>query len=209
MYILIDILVIAFIVGFIIYGAKCGFFGSTIDVLLIIICIAGAGFLSLLTVTKLFVTWGWLTEVTEFFVNLLGYSKIAGGQEIVAMVSLYIAYGVLFLLTFVVYSVILHLLRKLSLKGFKSLKRCKLIGWVDNFLGGFVNAVVSIALLLAVMAFFHAFLGSELTIFSNVSEAFLATDVLCFVYDVNPLNTVFENLELAKTLEEVLLPFLG
>ena len=121
MYILIDILVMAFIIGFIIYGAKCGFYGSTFDVLLIILCIAGAGALSFLTVTKLYVTWGWLTEATAFFEKLIGYSKISGVQEIIAQVSFYLAFGTLILLTFIVYSVILHLLRKLSLKAFKSI----------------------------------------------------------------------------------------
>ncbi len=207
MYILIDILVIAFVLGFIIYGAKCGFFESTINVVLVIACVAGAGVLAVLTVSKPFTEWGWLSETTEAVMALLGNSKIAGMQQTVTLVATYIAYGLLVLLCFIVYNIVLHLIRKLILKISRGCRKCKLIGFLDNFLGGLVNAVITIGLVLVVLAFFHAFLEGGI-LFTGVNEALLATDLISYVYEFNPLNEVFENLEIAKTLEELYTSFM-
>ena len=208
MYILIDILVIAFVLGFIIYGAKRGLFESTINVALVFACVGGAGFLAVITVNTLFTEWGWLNETADAVMALLGNSKIAGMQQTVALVASYVAYGLLVLLCFIVYNIVLHLIRKLILKISKCCRKCKLIKFVDNCLGGLVSAVVTIGLVLALMAFFHAFLQNGI-LFTGVNEALLATDLLSYVYEFNPLNAVFENLNVAKTLEELYLSFMG
>ena len=208
MYILIDILVIAFVLGFIIYGAKRGFFESTVNVALVLACVGGAGILAVITVNMLFVKWGWLNETAEAVIALLGNSKIAGMQQTVSLVATYMAYGLLVLLCFIVYNIVLHLLRKLILKISKGCRKCKLIKFFDNFLGGLVSAVVTIGLVLVVMAFFHTFLENGI-LFTGVNEALLATDLLSYVYEFNPLNEVFDKLEIAKTLEELYLSFMG
>ena len=208
MYILIDILVIAFVLGFIIYGAKRGFFESTVNVALVLACVGGAGILAVITVNMLFVKWGWLNETAEAVIALLGNSKIAGMQQTVSLVATYIAYGLLVLLCFIVYNIVLHLLRKLILKISKGCRKCKLIKFLDNFLGGLVSAVVTIGLVLVVMAFFHTFLENGI-LFTGVNEALLATDLLSYVYEYSPLNEVFDKLEIAKTLEELYLSFMG
>ena len=208
MYILIDILVIAFVLGFIIYGAKRGLFESTVNVALVLACVGGAGILAVITVNMLFVKWGWLNETAEAVIALLGNSKIAGMQQTVSLVATYMAYGLLVLLCFIVYNIVLHLLRKLILKISKGCRKCKLIKFFDNFLGGLVSAVVTIGLVLVVMAFFHTFLENGI-LFTGVNEALLATDLLSYVYEFNPLNEVFDKLEIAKTLEELYLSFMG
>ena len=207
MYILIDILVIAFVLGFIIYGAKRGFFESTINVVLVIACIGGAGLLSVLTVSSLFVKWGWLNETIDWVMGLLGYSKIAGVDAVMVLVATYLAYGILIILCFAIYNIILQLLRKLILKISKKCRRCKLIGFFDNFLGALVNAAITIGLVLAVMAFFNTFLEGQI-LFKGINEALLATDVLSYVYEFNPLNEIFASLEIAKPLEELYLSFM-
>ena len=58
------------------------------------------------------------------------------------------------------------------------------------------------------MAFFHTFLENGI-LFTGVNEALLATDLLSYVYEFNPLNEVFDKLEIAKTLEELYLSFMG
>ena len=81
MYILVDVLAVLFVLGLTLYGLKAGFFNSTVNLLLVIVCFAGSIGLAYLTVTEIFANWGWLEEITTLFAKLLGNSKIQGGQE--------------------------------------------------------------------------------------------------------------------------------
>ena len=208
MYILIDILVIAFVLGFIIYGATCGFFESTINVVLVLACVGGAAILSVITVETFLIEWGWLNETMNFVMGILGGSKIPQVQAVVELVAMYISYGLLVILCFIIYDIVLNLVRKLILKISRCFRRCKLIGVFDNILGALVNAAVTIGLVLVLLAFFHAFLDGQV-LFTTINEAILATDVVSYVYEINPLNALFENIGIAETLENLFASFTG
>ena len=203
MYVLIDILVIAFVLGFAIYGLKVGFFGSAIDFALVLICIGGAAFLSYITVMKVYVKWGWVEESYQFFLRLLGDSKIPGGQQYVELAAYYIALGLLILLTFIVYDIALHLIRKLILKISGGVRKCKGIKVFDNILGFLVNTVLAAGAVLVILAFFHAFDDSEL-LFKNTVEAIRSTEIIGKVYDFNPLNDIIANTGIAQTMQDSL-----
>ncbi len=208
MYILIDILVIAFVLGFIIYGATCGFFESTINVVLVLACVGGSAILSIFTVESFLIKWGWLNETMGFVMGILGNSKIPQVQAVVELVAMYVSYGLLVVLCFIIYDIVLNLVRKLILKISRSFRKCKLIGVLDNILGALVNAAVTIGLVLVLLAFFHAFLEGQV-LFTTVNEAILATDVVSFIYKINPLNAMFESMGIAESLETLFASFIG
>ena len=194
-----DILSIFFVVGLSVYGIKVGFFKSIVDFALVIICMAGAGFLAYISVLKLFDSWGFVSDLAIFWSNLLGDSKINGGQIVVDTVAYYISFGILTLITFIVYYVLLNLLRKLICKIAGSInKRIGLLNFFDKLLGFLITFTFSAGLVLGIMAFIHAFAGSAL--FANLNEAYMASEILSLIYDINPLNSVIENTGIADML---------
>ncbi len=200
---ILDIIALLLIIGLTIYGFKAGFLHSLLDVALVLVAIGGAVFLAYLTVTKLYLKWGWLADLTNGFKSLLGDSKIEGGQEIVDKVAFYLAFGVLILITFIVYDIFLMLVRKLIYKLLTKVRdKLKFIKVLDCILGGLVAFVFTSGLILSLMALCNAF--SETAFLSHLREAFLGSNILSYFYGINPLNSLFENLGLADALSNAL-----
>lgn len=192
MYFLIDIIAIAFVLGLSLYGLKIGFFKSTVDVALVIVFFAVSGALAYLTVLLLDKNFGWVTEIQSVLVNLLGNSKITGGQEIVEIVAYFVGYGILVLIFFIGYIILTNWLRKLLVKLFEKINKFALFGFVDKLLGFTINLAFSLGLVVCLMAVIYALSQKGILVYSN--EVLLASEVLSLLHDVNPLNAVFENL---------------
>ncbi|MBO5712978.1 MAG: hypothetical protein J6R88_02090 [Clostridia bacterium] len=187
-----DIIAIFFVFFFSLYGLIKGSYYMIIDTLLVVVCIAGAGVGAFLTVQYGLTALGIVDGFAEIWVQILGFSKIAGVQETLNMVAYYIAFGLLTVVLFVIYGVILHSLRKLLLKGVQGLRnKVPFIKFLGNFLGFVVNFAISAGIVLVVMAFFHSFQNCEI-IYSYTNEALQACDVLGLIYDINPLNPLLE-----------------
>lgn len=200
---ILDIIALLLIIGLTIYGFKAGFLHALLDVALVLVAIGGAVFLAYFTVTKLYLKWGWLADLTNGFKSLLGDSKIEGGQEIVDKVAFYLAFGVLFLITFIVYDIFLMLVRKLIYKLLTKVRdKLKFIKVLDSILGGLVAFAFTSGLILSLMALCYAL--SETQVLSHLREAFLGSNILSFFYGINPLNALFENLGLADALANAL-----
>lgn len=201
-----DILSILLIVGLCAYGIKVGFFRSVVDFALVVVCLGGAGFLAYISVLKLFDSWGWVADLALFWRNLLGDSKINGGQEIIDTVCYWLSFGLLTLTTFIVYYAILNLIRKLIMRISGAVnKKVGIIRFFDSLLGFIVMAAISLGIVFGLMAFVHAFDGA---MFTNMHEAYVASEILSLLYDVNPLNSVIEDLGIAEMLLESLSAFL-
>ncbi len=201
MYILVDIIALLFVLGLTIYGLKAGFCNSTVNVLLVLICFVGSIALAFVTVYFGFNKLGWVEEVTLFFANVLGDSKIKGGQEIVNLVANYLGMGLLMLLCAIVYGIILSFLRKLLMKLFKKINSYAFFGAIDKTLGCLINFVLSAGIVLAIMAFFRVFEGGVMFTYAN--EVIRASEFLSFFHDINPFNALFENMGIAEALQEM------
>ena len=128
-------------------------------------------------------------------------------QETLNVVAFYISFGLLTLALFAIYSVILHALRKLLLKGVEGLRnKVGVIKFIGNLLGFVVNFAISAGIVLVIMAFFHSFSNCEI-IYSYTNEAFQASEVLSLIYDINPLNPLLESV--GPAIEEALGNFLA
>lgn len=191
MYILIDIIALFFVLGFTLYGLKAGFFASTIDFALVAVCFVGSALLAYFTVTTIFTQLGWVDEISRLYVNLLGNSKIEGGQAVVETVANAFGIATLTLITFIVYGVILHFVRKVILKLVKKLNKAVFVlGFIDKLLGLIVNFVISAGIVLLLMAVIRSVSsGGVFLVYFN--EAIRATDILSLLYDINPLNALF------------------
>lgn len=194
-----DILSILFVLGLSVYGIKVGFFKSIVDFVLLLVCIVGAGVLAYISVLKVFDSWGWVSDFAIFWSNLLGESKLNDGQIIIDTVAYYLSFGILTLVTFIVYYIVLNLIRKLIDKIADGVNnRVKLLGFFDKLLGFLISFVFSAGLVFGVMAFVHAFSGSAL--FTNLNEAYRSSEILSLIYDVNPLNDLIKNSGIADAL---------
>ena len=202
MYILVDVIAVLFVLGLTIYGLKAGFCNSTVNLLLVIICFGGSIALAYLTVYFGFARLGWVEEITLFFAGLLGDSKVQGGQEIINLISNYLGIGLLTLICAVIYGVLLNLLRKLLLKLFKKINSTAVFGAIDKTLGALINFVLSAGLVLATIAFFRVFEDGGV-MFTYANEVIRASEVLSFFHDINPLNAVFEKLQIAENLQSL------
>ena len=184
-----DIIAIFFILSFSIYGLVKGSYYMVIDTLLVVVCLALAGvgaYFTELGLAKLGLTAGF----GEIWVNILGASKIPNVQPILNEVALGISKGLLILVPFIIYLVILHALRKLLLKGVETIRaNVPFLKGLGNFLGFIINFALSTGIVLIVMAFFHAFKESDY-LFRYVNEALQASEILSLIYDVNPLNSL-------------------
>ncbi|MBR6737700.1 MAG: hypothetical protein IKL82_05005 [Clostridia bacterium] len=199
MYIIVDVLALLFVLGLTLYGLKAGFFNSTVNLLLVIVCFAGSLVASYFTVTEVFAKWGWLEEITLFFQGVLGNSKIQGGQEIVDLVAYYLGLGLLIIITAIVYGVVLNIVRKLILGLFKKINSVAFFGFFDKLLGFIINFALSAGIVLAIMAFFYVFEEGGV-MFTYANEVIRASEVLSFIHDINPLNALFSDLGIAETL---------
>ena len=204
MYILVDVLAVLFVLGLTLYGLKAGFFNSTVNLLLVIICFAGSIGLAYLTVTEIFASWDWLEEITTLFAKLLGNSKIQGGQEIVDIVAFYLGLGLLTLITAIVYGIILNIVRKLILGLFKKINSVAFFGFFDKLFGFVINFALSAGIVLAIMAFFHCFEEGGV-LFTYANEVIRASEVLSFFHDMNPLNTLFADMGIAQSIQDLFL----
>ena len=108
MYFLVDVIAIAFVLGFALYGLKAGFTKSTLDVVLVIACVAGAGLLAYLCALW-FTKIGWTGELQSVILRLFGNSKISGAQKILEMVCYYISFAFFVLISFIVCYIVLDL----------------------------------------------------------------------------------------------------
>ncbi len=192
MYFLVDIIAIAFVLGLALYGLKIGFFKSTVDVALVIAFFGVAGGLAFGSVFLLETHFGWVTEMQSVLVNLLGNSKISGGQEIVEAIAYYIGYGLLIFIFFIAYLVLTNWLRKLIVKLFEKINKFVLFGFFDKLLGFTINLAFSLGLVICLMAVIYALAPKGILVYSN--EVLLASEVLSLIHEINPLNQVFEGL---------------
>ena len=130
---IIDILAILLVLGLSFYGWHRGFFKSTINLILVILVIGGAIALSAITVATFLTDLGVVDELNYMFLDLLGNSKIPGGQEVVEMVAYYLSVSILGILLFIIFDVLLHFIRKLIIKLFeKTLFKIKIIKYTNN-----------------------------------------------------------------------------
>lgn len=204
---ILDIIAIFFVVGFSLYGLIKGSYYMIIDTLLVLVCIAGAGVGAYFTATYPLTEWGVLDGLKEVWLQILGNSKVPGGQEIIEATAYYIGYALMILVLFIIYGVILHALRKLLLKGSENLRnKVGFIKGLDNFLAFLVNAVVSVAIVLALTALCYTFKDSEY-ILRQTNEALQASEVLSLIYEINPLNELFA--PLFETVESFIASLMG
>lgn len=198
MFFLVDIIALAFILLLSLLGLKLGFFKSTVDVVLVLVCFAGSivGAYFLAT-SYLEPKLGWITELKEFFINLLGDSKIQGGQPIVEQTAYWLGFGSLIFILFILFTVVLNLVRKLIIAIFSFINKFTPFGFIDRLLGFVVNLAASTAIVLLVMAAIHGLSSIGLLVHAN--EVLLSSELLSLVHEVNPLNNilapVFENLK--------------
>ncbi len=197
MYFLVDIIALAFILLLSLLGLKLGFFKSTVDVVLVLVCFVGAGVGAyFLTTTYLEPEYGWVTELQNFYVNFLGNSKLSGGQALVESTAYWLGFGTLILILFILFSVILNIVRKLIIKIFEFINTYVLLGFVDKLLGFLVNLVASTGIVLLIMSVIYCL--APFGIFVHANEVMLSSELLSLVYEVNPLNNLlapmFENL---------------
>lgn len=192
MYFLIDIVAVAFVLGLALYGLKIGFFKSTVDVALVIAFFAVACGIAFGAVYLLEANFGWVTEMQSAIVNILGNSKLEGGQEIVSLVAYYLSYGLLILVFLVGALILTNWLRKLIVKLFEKINKFVIFGFFDKLLGFTVNLAFSAGLVICILALVYALAPKGIFVYSN--EVFLASEVLSLVYEVNPLNALFETL---------------
>ena len=190
MYFLVDVIAVIFVLGLSLYGLKIGFFKSTVDVVLVLVCLVGAGVLSYLTVLTLPGETLWIEEMQNFFMNLLGDSKVSGLQETIEQVAFYLGFGVLIIIFYIPYSILLNLLRKLIVKFFEKVNSIGLFGFFDKLLGFVINFVFSAGTILFILAFIH---GTASIGTNYAHELILSSEVLSLIYEVNPLNFIFEN----------------
>ncbi len=191
MYFLVDIIAIAFVLGFTIYGLKVGFFKSTVDVLLLIVCLAGAGVLSFFTATW-FAKIGWVAELQSVLTKLFGGSKISGGQEVINLVCYWLSFSLFVLLSFIVEYVVLNILRKLLVRLFKKINGLIVFGFLDKLLGLIVNFAITAGIVLCLMALFYALARAGK--FSYGDEVIRASEVLSYIHKINPLNDLFSKI---------------
>jgi hypothetical protein len=204
---ILDVIAVFFVLFFSIYGLVKGSYYLLIDTLLVLVCIAGAGVGAYFTIDLGLIPLGIVDGVGEFWLNVLGASKISGMQDILVQVSFWLSYGLLFLVLFIIYDVILHALREWLLSGMQNLRRASgLVKGVGNFLGFIINLAISAGIVLCLMAFFHSFKESDV-LFRSVNEALQSSEILGLVYDVNPLNALFESI--GPSIESAFLGFLG
>lgn len=188
MYFLVDIIAIAFVLGFTIYGLKAGFFKSTMDVLLLIVCLIGSGVLAFFT-AKWFDKIGWVAEFQSVLAKLFGNSKISGGQTIIELVCYWISFSAFILLSFIVEYVVLNIVRKLIVGLFKKINGVLLFGFFDKLLGLVINFAVTAGIVLVLMALFYAL--AKAGTFKYGDEVLRASEVLSYIHKINPLNDIF------------------
>ena len=126
----------------------------------------------------------------NFFMNLLGDSKVSGLQETIEQVAFYLGFGVLIIIFYIPYSILLNLLRKLIVKFFEKVNSIGLFGFFDKLLGFVINFVFSAGTILFILAFIH---GTASIGTNYAHELILSSEVLSLIYEVNPLNFIFEN----------------
>lgn len=187
MYFLVDVIAIAFVLGFTIYGLKVGFFKSTMDVLLLFVCLAGAGVASYLTAIW-FDKIGWVAEFQSVIAKLFGNSKISGGQAVIELICYWLSFSAFILLSFIVEYAILNILRRLLVGLFKKINGVLLFGFFDKLLGLVVNFAVTAGIVLGLMALFYALAQSGA--FTYGDEVIRASEVLSHIHKINPLNSV-------------------
>ena len=183
-----DVIAICFVLFFSIFGLIKGSYYMVIDTLLVVVCIGGAAVGAYFTVQYGLGALGIIDGFSEIWVNILGYSKLEGMQETLNVVAFYISFGLLTLAVFVIYSVILHALRKLLLKAVEGVRhKVGFFRGLGNLLGFIVNFAISAGIVLVIMAFFHSFKDCNI-IYSYTNEALQASEVLSLFYEINPLN---------------------
>lgn len=207
MYWLVDVLALLFVVGLTLYGYKAGFFRSTVNVLLTLVCFAGAIAGAYFTIVYVFAPWGWLEELTLVFANLLGSSKVAGGQAVVEQTAYILGFALLMLILSIVYGLVLHMIRRLIGKLFKAINSLAFFGFFDKLIGTVLNFAISAGIVLCILAFFNVFTQNGI-LFTYANEVIRASEVLSLVADINPLNEVFASFGIAETLEQLFMGML-
>jgi uncharacterized membrane protein required for colicin V production len=188
MYFLVDVIAIAFVLGFALYGLKAGFTKSTLDVVLVIACVAGAGLLAYLCALW-FTKIGWTGELQSVILRLFGNSKISGAQKILEMVCYYISFAFFVLISFIVCYIVLGLIRRLIVSLIKKINGLAVFGVLDKVLGFTVNLAVTAGIVLFIMALFFDLAKSGKYAYGD--EVLRASEVLSAVHKINPLNSVF------------------
>ena len=191
MYFLVDIIAIAFIILLSILGLKLGFYKSLIDVVLVIAFFAGAGVGAFFTVTMAVEPYlGWATELQSVVLTILGNSKIPDTQDFIVLASHWISIGLLTFLLFIVYLIILNVVRKLIGKLFGFINKLALFGFIDKLLGFVVNLAVSVGLVLLLTSLIYCLAPYGILTYSH--EVLLSSEVLSLIYETNPLNAVLQ-----------------
>lgn len=190
MYILVDVIAVLFVLGLSLYGLKIGFFKSLIDVVLVIGVLGGAGILSYFTIFALDPLW--LEEIQNFYLNILGNSKVSGMQETIEQVAFYLGFGTLMLVFFIGYNIVLNIVRKIIVKFFEKVNSLGFFGFFDKLLGFVINLAFSAGVVLLIMAFIYnlSFMAPN----NYAQELILSTEILSTFYETNPLNFIFEGL---------------
>lgn len=190
MYFLVDIIAVLFVLGLTLYGLRAGFFNSTVDALLVLVCVAGAGILAYIVPVLLLPNW--IIELQGVLVRLFGNSKISGGQPILETVCYYISLGLIVIIFFIAFYIILNFIRKFIGKLIGKLNGLIVFGFLDKLLGFIVNFAFSAGLVLVLMAVFHTLAVSG--VYSYGDEVLRASEVLSFFHEINPLNSLFESI---------------
>ena len=189
MYFLVDIIAIAFILLLSLLGLKLGFFKSLVDVVLVVALFAGSAVGAYFTVTKFIEpTFGWQTELSKVVIQILGNSKISGGQDLINTIAPFISLGLLTFLFFIPYLIITNIVRKLILKLFAFINKVALFGFIDKLLGFVVNLVTSVAVVLALISIVYNLAPFGILTYSH--EVLLSSEVLSLIYETNPLNSL-------------------
>ena len=134
----------------------------------------------------LFVKIGWVTELQNALITMLGNSKISGAQEIIEEACYWIAFGIFTLIFFTLEYILLNFLRRLLAKLIDKFNNLLVFGFIDKVLGFIINLALSLGLVLVLLAVTYALSANGK--FSYGDEIVRASEVLKLVYKVNPLN---------------------
>lgn len=192
---LLDIIIVTLFVLLLVYSIKKGFSGSMGGVIFALLAIGIAGALGyLIYACGFYDKIGWQAGLEESFGRMIGEKNaIIKDPQTIAK---YIAMAIFILIGFIISYALIRVLFFLLGKPVKKCRDLKGFAVFDSVLGVLVNVGIYCAIILCTFAFIHAFKGSNH--FVNANEFLDATYLSRLIYRNNPLNSVFDGLNLVS-----------
>lgn len=199
MYILLDLAILLLLFVGVFRGIKKGFFNTSYGLIgSLLVIVFGAAFAGVLTVLVLKL--GLIADLQYGFINLIGETnglfeslKITSEQ-----VAYWLAIGIVFIVCFIISYVIMLYLNKGFLRLMEEARENVVFRVIDSFVGLVVNVALVGGLVLGVFGLVHGFNAHNLL--TSFDEVIRACPLSGLIYEVNPLNSVFENLGFIETI---------